>query len=112
MYYPARMLRTREHKYILNLAHTLEFPFASDLYHSATWQGILKRGDKTLGKRSLASFINRPREELYDLKNDPEELKNVASDPRYQDVLNALRQRLKEWQTRTKDPWIVKDQHE
>src|SRR5262249_61908982 len=28
MYYPMRMLRTREYKYILNLAHKLDYPFA------------------------------------------------------------------------------------
>jgi N-sulfoglucosamine sulfohydrolase len=112
MYYPSRMLRTREHKYILNLAHPLEFPVAQDIYNSATWQGILKRGDKTLGRRPLASFLNRPREELYDLKKDPDELNNVAGDPAYRDVLDGLRRRLKEWQTKTRDPWLVKYQHE
>src|SRR6185437_8532435 len=43
MYYPVRTIRTRTHKYIRNLAHKLDYPFASDLYNSATWQGILQR---------------------------------------------------------------------
>lgn len=112
MYYPCRMIRTREHKYVLNLANRLEFPMAADLYGSATWQGVLKRGDKAIGKRPLDSFVNREKEELYDLTKDPEELKNVAADPRYADVLKDLRGRLKEWQEKTKDPWVVKYQHE
>lgn len=111
-YYPMRMLRTRQHKYVLNLAHQLDFPFASDLYGSPTWQGILKRGDKTLGHRSIDSYIHRPREELYDLEKDPNELKNVAGDPKYATVLNDLRGRLKDWQEKTKDPWIVKYKYE
>src|SRR5262249_18466998 len=41
-YYPMRTMRTRTHKYILNLASPLDFPFASDLYYSKTWQGILR----------------------------------------------------------------------
>ena len=41
MYYPMRMVRTRTHKLIVNLAHELEYPHASDLWGSATWQGIL-----------------------------------------------------------------------
>ena len=45
MYYPMRMVRTLTHKYILNLAPGLEYPHASDLWGSATWQGVLKRGD-------------------------------------------------------------------
>jgi N-sulfoglucosamine sulfohydrolase len=112
MYYPMRMIRTRQHKYILNLAHQLDYPFASDLYNSATWQGVLKRGDKKLGQRDLESFLHRPHEELYDLEKDPNELKNVASDPHYADVLKGLRSRLREWQEKTKDPWVVKYQHE
>ncbi len=112
MYYPMRMIRTRTHKYILNLAHTLEFPFANDIYKSSTWQGILKRGDKTLGLRDLNLFLHRQREELYDLKKDPHELKNVATDPAYEMVLADLRGRLKAWQTATKDRWLIKYEHE
>ena len=108
MYYPMRMVRTRTHKYILNLAHPLEFPSAGDLYASPTWQGILKRGDKKLGPRDLNAFLHRPREELYDLQKDPKELKNVAADPAYAAVLTDLRARVKAWQTRTKDRWLVK----
>src|SRR5262249_3392463 len=32
MYYPMRAVRTRRYKYIRNLAHKLDYPFASDLY--------------------------------------------------------------------------------
>jgi N-sulfoglucosamine sulfohydrolase len=112
MYYPMRMARTRTHKLVLNLAHPLPFPFASDLYNSPTWQGVLIRNDPMLGRRSRDAFINRPREELYDLARDPDELKNVAADPAYAGVLKDLRQRLKDWQTATKDPWLVKYQYE
>jgi N-sulfoglucosamine sulfohydrolase len=112
MYYPSRMIRTREYKYILNLANRLEFPMAADLYGSPTWQGVLKRGDKAIGKRPLDGFLNRDKEELYDLAKDPEELKNVAGDPKYADVLKDLRGRLTDWQEKTKDPWVVKYQHE
>jgi N-sulfoglucosamine sulfohydrolase len=112
MYYPMRMIRTRTHKLILNLAHPLEYPTAEDLFNSPTWQGVLKRGDKTLGERSLESYLHRPHEELYDLENDPHEMKNVAGDPKYADVLKDLRARLKDWQVKTKDPWVVKYTHE
>jgi N-sulfoglucosamine sulfohydrolase len=112
MYYPMRMLRTRTHKLILNLAHQLPFPFASDIYYSGTWQGILKRGDEMLGQRSVKQLIQRPREELYDLAKDPNELKNVAGDPNYSQVLDDLRKRLKAWQERTQDPWLVKYKYE
>ncbi len=112
MYYPMRMIRTRTHKLILNLANPLEYPTAADLYGSQTWQAILKRGDKTLGERTLESYLHRPHEELYDLEKDPKEVKNVVGDPKYADVLKDLRARLKDWQVKTKDPWVVKYTHE
>jgi N-sulfoglucosamine sulfohydrolase len=112
MYYPMRSVRTRTHKYILNLAHELEFPTAQDLYRSPTWQGILQRNEKMLGGRTLDAYLHRPREELYDLQNDPQESKNVAADPAYASVLSDLRARLKDWQEKTQDPWLVKYEHE
>ena len=107
-----RTIRTRTHKYILNLAHPLPFPFASDLYGSKSWQGVLKRGDKMMGERAVSAYVQRPREELYDLAKDPHELKNLANDSASKDVLTDLRTRLKEWQQKTRDPWIVKYEYE
>jgi N-sulfoglucosamine sulfohydrolase len=112
MYYPMRMIRTRQNKYILNLAHPLDYPFASDLYNSKTWQGVLRRKDEKLGPRSVAAYVHRPREELYDLKQDPHEVKNLAGDRKYAGVLTDLRKRLKGWQQKTNDPWLVKYRYE
>jgi N-sulfoglucosamine sulfohydrolase len=112
MYYPMRMIRTRTHKYIRNLAHQLPYPFAADVYNSLTWQGILKRGDKSMGQRGLDPFVHRPAEELYHLEKDPHELKNLAGDPAHAGTLKDLRARLKAWQEQTRDPWLVKYQHE
>jgi N-sulfoglucosamine sulfohydrolase len=112
MYYPMRSIRTRTHKYILNLAHDLEFPTAGDLYRSPTWQTVLTRRDNMLGGRELAAYLRRPREELYDLEKDPDELKNVGADGAYANVLADLRNRLKDWQKKTNDPWLVKYEHE
>ena len=41
--------------------------------------------------------------ELYDLKNDPEELNNVYEDSRYQDIRNELEKRMLEWYIKTSD---------
>ncbi len=112
MYYPMRMIRTRRYKYILNLAHPLPFPFASDLWASPTWQGVLRRGDTTYGQRTVEAYLHHPKEELYDLVNDPAELKNLSQDSAHAEVLNDLRKRLRAWQTRTQDPWIVKYEYE
>jgi N-sulfoglucosamine sulfohydrolase len=107
-----RMVRTRTHKYILNLAPGLEYPHASDLWGSATWQGVLSRGDKFMGKKEVAAFLHRPKEELYDLTADPNELKNLAADPAHAKALDDLRGKLAAWRKQTADPWLIKDRHE
>jgi arylsulfatase A-like enzyme len=45
----------------------------------------------------------RPEEELYDLKNDPFEIHNLATDPEHQMILKNLRQRMDKWMKRTDD---------
>lgn len=112
MYYPMRAIRTRKYKYILNIANKLDFPFASDLYGSQTWQGILQRKDLKMGLRDVDSYIHRPKEELYDIESDPNEINNLVNDVRHQAVLDDLRKRLRYFQERTKDPWLVKYTYE
>ncbi len=112
MYYPMRSLRERKFKYTLNLAHGLPFPFASDLYGSATWQAVLRRGDANYGRRTVEAYVRRPREELYDLEADPHETANLASDPAQAKILAEMREKLKTWQKETGDPWAIKYSHE
>ena len=52
-------------------------------------------------------YLNRPREELYDLTTDPNELKNLAADPTQAKTLGELRTRLRAWQQETADPWMI-----
>lgn len=108
MYYPMRVLRTPRYKLTLNLAHQLPFPFASDLEASATWKSISKDPNALYGKRRVEDFIQRPRYELYDLTTDPDEVKNLADDAKHAAVLKELAGKLKTFQERTGDPWVVK----
>ena len=112
MYYPMRAIRTRKYKYIRNLAHKLDFPIAADLYESPSWQGILTGKLERMGKRGMKQFIHRPAEELYDIEADPHEVTNLAADPSHERALRDLRGRLRAWQEKTKDPWVVKYRHE
>ena len=48
-------------------------------------------------------FGPRPREELYDLQQDPHEIRNLAGDPALQKVLQEHREILANWQKRTDD---------
>ncbi len=113
MYYPMRVVRTRRHKLIWNLAHPLPFPFASDLWAAPTWQDVYRRGtDAFYGPRTVQAYIQRPQFELYDLESDPHEAKNLAGDPEYAELLAELKGKLKAFQKRTSDPWLLKWDYE
>lgn len=111
MYYPMRAVRQRKYKLIWNIAYGLPFPFASDLWNSSTWQAVQKLGYQHYGKRSIKDYLYRPEFELYDLENDPYEVKNLANDPKYANILSQLKMKLKAFQERTKDPWVIKWQY-
>lgn len=117
MYYPMRVVRTRRFKLIWNIAHTLPFPFAKDLWNSATWQRTIEAGPdlgperqplQRYGPRLITAFLERPRFELYDLTEDPLETKNLAGDAEHAETLRNLQERLRKFQQRTKDPWRLK----
>lgn len=113
MYYPMRVVRERRFKLIWNIAHPLPFPFASDLWAAPTWQAQYKQGmDASYGAKTVDTYIHRPKFELYDLKSDPHEGTNLAADPKYADQLAKLQAKLKRFQQRTSDPWIIKWNYE
>ncbi len=113
MYYPMRVVRTRRHKLIWNIAYPLPFPFATDLFASSAWQYALKQGEGArYGVRTVADYVQRPEFELYDMTNDPWESKNLAADSAFASVLKQLKARLLAFQKRTADPWLIKTLYE
>ena len=107
MAYPMRTIVTPRWKLIANLDHEKDFPFASDLWASPSWQVVRSGKAKSLGEKSVESFLRRPKEELYDLESDPHELKNLAGNKDHASTLSELRTRLRQWQADTKDPWQI-----
>ncbi|KIW47005.1 uncharacterized protein PV06_02620 [Exophiala oligosperma] len=109
-YWPTRFMRTRRFKYHRNIAWRLEFPFGTDLAVSQSWEGIRNATDPvTIGERSLESYLFRGPEELFDLENDPLELRNLAHDENHRDILCKCRGELEKWQYRTNDVWLFRD---
>ncbi|MBA2601994.1 MAG: sulfatase [Acidobacteria bacterium] len=109
MYYPMRAVRGRRFKLIWNIAHQLPFPFSTDLWSAATWQSAwLGKGSVKYGLRTVAGYINRPEFELYDLQHDPHEARNLARDRQFAEVLAEHKKKIREFQARTSDPWILK----
>ena len=107
MQYPMRTIVTPRWKLIVNLDHQKDFPFASDLWGSPSWQSIRGGKLKMMGEKSVEAFLRRPKEELYDLESDPHELKNLAGSTEHVATLSELRTRLRQWQADTKDPWQI-----
>lgn len=113
MYYPMRVVRDRKYKLIWNIAHRQPYPFASDLWAASTWQAQFTKGPTAkYGKRTVDSYINRPQFELYDISSDPAETRNLAPDPKFADTLATYKDKLKDMQKRTGDPWIMKWRYE
>ncbi len=112
MYYPMRVVRTRRHKYILNIAHGLTYPHASDLWASAAWQGVWQRKERYYGRRTVEAYLKRPKHELYDLERDAHEVINVAGNPDYAKTLEEMQAKLAAFQNLTKDPWRYKRVYE
>ncbi|MEH0152738.1 sulfatase [Limibacter armeniacum] len=108
MYYPMRVIRTDRYKLIYNIAHPLQYPFASDLWASATWQYVMNQGMEQYGKRAVETYLHHPKLELYDLKNDPDETINLVDSPQHQETLNAMTEKLIKFQKTTGDPWVYK----
>lgn len=93
-----RSVRTRDFKYIRNF-HP-EIPY---MQHSGYKRGgypvdTLMRVLHAEGKWTSPFMAEtKPEEELYDLRTDPHEMKNLASDPEYAETLAALRGELEQW---------------
>lgn len=113
MYYPMRVVRDRQYKLIWNIASGLPFPFASDLWAASSWQAQYQKGPNApYGQKTVEQYRLRPAFELYDMQSDALERVNLADDPRYAEVLQRYQSKLKEFQRKMEDPWIMKWDYE
>ncbi len=105
-YYPYRVLRGRNYKYVKNLYPELTTPLPSDLWRSTTWQAIEREG-LAMGERSTEKFLHQDGEALFDVENDPAETTNLIDDPSLKDVAEEMRQKVRDWRIATQDPWVL-----
>ena len=77
----------------------------ADAVRSPTFRAMRRlRDEGKLTPAQRACFVQpRPVEELYDLEADPHELHNLAGDPKFAEVLGAMRQALEHWERETDD---------
>ena len=107
--YPVRSVRTATHKYIWNPKY--REPFRNVLIGGGdkggywkSWVELAKTDEKA--RRIVEGYQRRPEVELYDLRTDPFEQKNLAGDPQLKDVERSLRGRLDAWMLQQGDKGI------
>ena len=64
------------------------------------------------GQKTVGEYINRPKFELFNISKDPFEKHNLASNPKYADILIKYKAKLKAHQKLMNDPWIMKWEYE
>lgn len=120
--YPTRALRTHDFLYLHNFRAD-RWPAGTPNYEKAALPGawladcdngptksyIVENREKDDLHRKLydLSFAKRPAEELYDLKQDPSQLVNVAADPAYAKTLSELKKKLFDELEQTGDPRVT-----
>lgn len=96
--YPVRSVRSKQYKYILNLNSSSSFlntviANSNGIYQH--WLEITK--DDSEMRNYVMRYTLRPKEELYDVENDPYELINLAEKPEYASVKSSLIKELSQW---------------
>ncbi|MFP4028357.1 MAG: sulfatase [Candidatus Brocadiia bacterium] len=134
--YPQRAIRTKDYLYVRNFAPSrwpmgdpqgmddpdLEppsfeklcqdtFVAYADLDASPTkaWM-IHHRGEDSIQDVYEVGFGKRPGEELYDLRNDPDHMQNLADAPEYQEIKERLKERLMRELTEQEDPRVTEEE--
>ena len=129
--HPSRALRTKDFLYIRNFSpenwptgevegHNPHYDFAEtpwptgpgafsfNIDPSPSKQFMRKqRTDPSVKAFAELSFGRRPKHELYDLRNDPDQLHNVADDPKYMRTRDALGRKLAAELIKSDDPRVA-----
>jgi arylsulfatase A-like enzyme len=101
-----RAVRSKRYKYIKSfnteLPHAIPVSYREQMPMMRELRMLYKEG-KLNKEQSLWLKSPKPEEELYDLFEDPYELKNLAAEPKLQDTLVHYRNLLNEWMKETND---------
>lgn len=98
-----RAVRDARFKYIVNYypdrPYTAFNAYKKSQYPVATLMHKLHEEGKLTAAQELFMAPKRPREELYDTLNDPDEVHNLADDPKYKTTLQEMRTALENWES-------------
>ncbi len=129
--YPQRAIRTKDFQFVINFRpdrYPLGDPYKLGEADEPTFQVMERSTFVTLPDEDAGptkawivsnrkdpkvkfyydhAYGKRPREELYDINKDPDQMKNVAGDPEYAAVVKKLRNRLMNYLKDNGDPRLV-----
>lgn len=109
--YPQRAVRNKNFKLIYNPVAGYENPgfffTVGKKINKPDFYKAVEAAPPVVGQ-AYERMQNPPEFELYDLRNDPYEWYNLADDPKYSEVFERLKKKLKEWQIATSDPFVDK----
>ena len=98
-----RSIRSKTHKLILNLMPErayCQFSFYKEsCYPPLAEMNVLHLQGKLNPTQAKFMASTKPEIEMFDLKNDPHEINNVADDPAYAEVKSELLRELDRWRT-------------
>lgn len=105
--YPMRCVMTKRFAYIFNSWSNGETVFVNESMEGLTFKAMQEaaKDDDYIDSR-VRLLQYRIVEELYDIEQDPQCLNNLTEYREYSDVLNGMRQRMKEYLANAKDPII------
>ncbi len=96
-----RAVRTKDFKYIRNFfperPYTQFNAYKKFDYPVLTLMQILNKNGQLNADQARFMAATKPAEELYDLRNDPYEMHNLAGQPKHQTKLKELRKELDAW---------------
>ncbi len=102
-----RCVRSKRYKYIRNYypdrPYTQFNAYKKLQYPMLTLMQVLHNQGKLTPQQEQFMAPTRPKEELYDLQKDPDELHNLADDRKLRGVLREHSRKLDEWIKSTKD---------
>jgi N-sulfoglucosamine sulfohydrolase len=100
-----RAARSERFKYIRNDDSDKALTPPADAVRSPTFRAMRRlRDEGKLTPVQQSCFVSpRPVEELYDVQADPDELVNLAGDPKHAQILGELRRALSNWERETGD---------
>ena len=106
--YAIRSVRTDRYHYIRNLNHDSAFHNVLIGKDRAYWPAWVERAKTDPHAAAVVRrYQHRPAEELYDVRNDPYELNNLADDPALQRVKADLAGQLSRWMEQQGDRGVA-----